>query len=143
MRQLVMIFVMLCFLFACQSEDEFASATKTEHTATNKTAVKSEKVVKVKVIEKSNVKKVVANMITVQGTIHYFDLEGGFYGIITKNGQKLLPLNLAKEYQQAGAVIEVEGELVQDMMTIQQWGTPFKIYHLELISAAIVHNRLQ
>jgi hypothetical protein len=67
-------------------------------------------------------------------TVNYYDFEGGFYGLVTKTGDKLLPMNLAKEFQLPGTVLKVQGQLIKDMMTIQQWGQPFKITHVELIS---------
>ena len=69
-----------------------------------------------------------------QGKVQYFNLEGGFYGIVTESGQRLLPMNLAKEFQQNGALIKVKGT-IKNVMTIQQWGTPFTITEIELISA--------
>lgn len=78
--------------------------------------------------EKSMPKK----SLTYQGTIQYFELEGGFYGIITQQGKKLLPMNLDKQYQQNGAVIEFSGHK-KDVMTIQQWGTPFTIEEIKII----------
>jgi len=67
-------------------------------------------------------------------TVNHYDFEGGFYGLVTNTGDKLLPMNLAKEYQLPGTVLKVQGELIKDMMTIQQWGQPFKITHVELIT---------
>jgi len=69
------------------------------------------------------------------GTIQFMEFEGGFFGLVTDKGEKLLPMNLAKEYQQVGAIVKVQGKFVTDMMTIQQWGTPYKITKIELIKA--------
>ncbi len=69
-----------------------------------------------------------------KGTIQYIGLEGGFYGIVTDKGEKLLPMNLDKKYMKQGTVINFSGNYVKDMMTIQQWGTPFKINDVHLIS---------
>ncbi|MFT6902900.1 MAG: hypothetical protein ACJAXS_003119 [Colwellia sp.] len=67
-----------------------------------------------------------------RGRVQFLNLEGGFYGIITDSGKKLLPMNMAKEFAQNGAVVRVKGK-VKDVMTIQQWGTPFTITDIELI----------
>jgi hypothetical protein len=67
-----------------------------------------------------------------RGRVQFLNLEGGFYGIITDSGKKLLPMNMAKEFAQNGAIIRVKGK-VKDVMTIQQWGTPFMITDIELI----------
>ncbi|HBY85789.1 MAG TPA: hypothetical protein DEO86_07945, partial [Colwellia sp.] len=60
-----------------------------------------------------------------QVTVKYYDFEGGFYGLISQTGDKLLPMNLAKQYKLQGTILKVKGELIKDMMTIQQWGQPF------------------
>jgi len=70
-----------------------------------------------------------------QATVHFKNLEGGFYGFITKSGTKLLPLNLDKAYRMHGAVVKFKGEVKKGMRTIQQWGTPFQISQIELIKA--------
>lgn len=68
-----------------------------------------------------------------QVTVAYYSFEGGFYGLTTTDGIKLLPVNLANEYQVAGSIIKVKGQLIKDAMTIQQWGTPFEIEDVELV----------
>ena len=68
-----------------------------------------------------------------QVTVSYYDLEGGFYGLTSETGGKLLPMNLAKQYKFQGTVLKVKGEVIKDMMTIQQWGQPFRIIDVELI----------
>jgi hypothetical protein len=67
-----------------------------------------------------------------RGRVQFLNLEGGFYGIITDSGKKLLPMNMTKEFAQNGAIVRVKGK-VKDVMTIQQWGTPFTINDIELI----------
>jgi len=69
-----------------------------------------------------------------QGTVQYYNLEGGFYGIVTTDGKRILPMNLSKEYKIIGAVIKFRGKAL-DVKTIQQWGTPFKLTEVQLISA--------
>jgi hypothetical protein len=68
-----------------------------------------------------------------QVTVKYYDFEGGFYGLTTKAGDKLLPMNLAKQYQLPGTVLKVKGQIITGMATIQQWGQPFTINDTELI----------
>jgi hypothetical protein len=68
-----------------------------------------------------------------QVTVNYYDLEGGFYGLISHTGSKLLPMNLAKQYQLPGTILKVKGETIKGMATIQQWGQPFKITDVELV----------
>lgn len=68
-----------------------------------------------------------------QVTVKRFDFEGGFFGLVGKEGQRLLPMNLSKKYQVNGTVLKVRGHIIEDMMTIQQWGSAYKITDVELI----------
>ena len=64
-----------------------------------------------------------------------FDPSNGFFGLVTKKGTKLLPMNLTKTYHQHGAIVKFRGVMLKEMVTIQQWGTPFKIEDIELIES--------
>ena len=68
-----------------------------------------------------------------RGRVQFLNLEGGFYGIITDSGRKILPMNMAQEFAQNGAIVRIKGK-VKNVMTIQQWGTPFTITEIELIT---------
>ena len=68
-----------------------------------------------------------------QGTIQHFNFEGGFYGIITNEGEKLLPMNLPQHYQKKGLKIKVRGQLITDIMTMNQWGSPFQIIEISSV----------
>jgi hypothetical protein len=74
-------------------------------------------------------------------TVNYYNFEGGFYGLVTSTGGKLLPMNLAKEYQVPGTVLKIKGEMIKDMITIQQWGQPYQISDVELITLGNVENQ--
>ncbi len=67
------------------------------------------------------------------GTVHFLEMEGGFYGIITDKGVKLLPMGLDKEYMVSGTIINFDGEFVKDRATIQQWGQLFRVKSIKLI----------
>lgn len=67
------------------------------------------------------------------GKLQFINLEGGFYGFIGDNGERLLPLGLDKKYRQHGAEIKILGYIDKDIMTIQQWGQPFKVLKVEMI----------
>lgn len=69
-----------------------------------------------------------------QVKVVYLSFEGGFYGLITENGTKLLPMNLAKEYKIAGTVLKVSGHEIKDLMTTKQWGLAYKIDDIKLIT---------
>jgi putative hemolysin len=61
------------------------------------------------------------------GVVKYIDLEGGFYGIVTVDGEEYYPLNLADELKVDGADVTFTAMKQKDTMTIQQWGTPIRI----------------
>ncbi|WNC69022.1 hypothetical protein RI845_02445 [Thalassotalea nanhaiensis] len=69
------------------------------------------------------------------GTLKFYNLEGGFFGFTGDNGERFLPLNLDKKYQQNGAKIKIFGKVDNDIMTIQQWGKPFRVEQVEIIKA--------
>ena len=69
------------------------------------------------------------------GTLKFYNLEGGFFGFIGDNGERFLPLDLDKKYQQNGAKIKIFGKVDNDIMTIQQWGQPFRVEQVEVIKA--------
>ncbi len=61
------------------------------------------------------------------GTIVYNDLEGGFYGLVTDDGTRYLPLNLPDEFAQDSLSVAFRGIVRTDVATIQQWGTPLDL----------------
>lgn len=117
------------FLISCQHEAANSSKVEAVELATTNAA-------QVSTMPKNNLpKKVDMKELSFTATVTFFNLEGGFFGLVTKEGKHWLPMNLKKEFHQHGAVIKVKGKEIKDMMTIQQWGTPFSITHIELISA--------
>jgi hypothetical protein len=65
--------------------------------------------------------------ITGTGMIMYFDLEGGFYGIVADDGERYLPLNLPEDYRQDGIAVRFTVVEKSGLATIYQWGTPVEI----------------
>jgi len=69
----------------------------------------------------------------VEVKVVYLNFEGGFYGLVTKNGKKLLPMNLAKEYRIEDTILKIKADKVEGLVTIQQWGVPYKLTDVKLI----------
>lgn len=67
------------------------------------------------------------------GTIVFIDLEGGFYGIVTDDGERYLPLDLPADYRNDGLRVRFSADVANDTATIQQWGTPVEIVEIERI----------
>ncbi|MEW6991454.1 hypothetical protein AADZ91_12280 [Colwelliaceae bacterium 6441] len=68
-----------------------------------------------------------------KATVIYISLEGGFFGLLTEDGKKLLPLKLPNKFQQNGALVNVLGKVNSKVVTFQQWGIPFEIQQINLI----------
>jgi hypothetical protein len=128
-KKIVYIILLGSMLMSCQQN----SITPVE-----KSSVKSEEVAKSEVAKmsiKPSLGKVDMKQLSFTARVQYMNLEGGFFGLVSKEGKHWLPMNLKKEFQQHGAIIKVTGSALNDIMTIQQWGTPFSITHIELIKA--------
>ena len=117
----------LGLLTACQTDNISDSNANVEATANTVTAEK--KITKSIEVTKEPMREVNQWQ---QGQLVFMQLEGGFYGIISATGEKLLPLNLSEVYYQAGAKIRFKAEQA-NVETIQQWGTPVTIVAIELI----------
>lgn len=91
--------------------------------------------------EKQHKGEEVMPLIKIRGTVKYLNLEGGFYAIYADDGAKYTPFNLAKEYRIAGLVVEIEGRLMDDMLSIQQHGEMLKIESVKIIDASQAEDR--
>ncbi|GIV57848.1 MAG: hypothetical protein D6746_05785 [Bacteroidetes bacterium] len=65
------------------------------------------------------------------GTIHYVDLEGGFYGLVADDGTRYLPLNLDASFRKDGLRVRFEA-VPEDVLTLQQWGRPVRLTAIEV-----------
>ncbi len=64
------------------------------------------------------------------GTIQFFDLEGGFYGLVADDGARYDPLNLDEAFQQDGLRVRFRARLRTGVLTIRQWGKPVEILEM-------------
>ena len=72
------------------------------------------------------------NTVSGKGTVIHFNLEGGFYGIVTDNGGHYLPENLGADFQQDSLRVYFEGVLT-NKVTIQQWGNTIRLTKIQRI----------
>lgn len=70
------------------------------------------------------------------GTIRYINLEGGFYGIEADDGQRLDPVNLSSQYRQNGLRVRFRVRMVDEVLTIHQWGTPVEILEIDVLTTS-------
>ncbi len=68
-----------------------------------------------------------------RGVITHVGLSGGFYGIITPEGEQYVPTNLPEEFMEDGIEVEFRGKVQEEMVGIQMWG---KYIELEEIKRA-------
>jgi len=67
----------------------------------------------------------------VTGTIRYLDLEGGFYGIISDDGDKYDPINLMDELEIDGLKVKFSAKILKDQASTHMWGTMIEITEIE------------
>lgn len=63
------------------------------------------------------------------GEVIYVPVEGGFYGIISSNGQKLNPMNLDESLKREGTALEGVYRVREDVVGFRQWGTTVELIH--------------
>jgi hypothetical protein len=60
--------------------------------------------------------------LTIAGTVHYTDVEGGVYTIRTDDGINYDPTNLPAAFKKEGLAVEAEGRKPENMAGIHQVG---------------------
>jgi len=71
------------------------------------------------------------NIVSGTGTIIFLDFEGGFYGILSDDGEHYDPVNLSKEFQVDGLRVRFEVKILQDVLSFHMWGKVVSIRHIE------------
>lgn len=67
------------------------------------------------------------------GTVKFLDFEGGFYGIISDNGENYDPINLSKEFQVDGLRVRFDAKKQENVASFHMWGTIIEIINIERI----------
>ena len=67
------------------------------------------------------------------GEVQYIDLEGGFYGIITDDGEHYEPNNLASEFMVDDLQISFKAKVMKDQVSFRMWGTIIEILEIEVL----------
>ena len=65
------------------------------------------------------------------GTITYLGIEGGFYGIVTDDGQHYDPIDLPDEFKQDGLRIRFTAQERRDQASFHMWGVIVEIKYIE------------
>lgn len=75
-------------------------------------------------------------MISIRGKAVYVSLEMGFWGIQTPSGKKYLPINMPEQLKENGSMVACKAIVVDDVVSMQMWGTPVKIVSFETIGTS-------
>lgn len=67
------------------------------------------------------------------GEVQYIDIEGGFYGIITDDGEHYEPNNLASEFMVDDLQISFKAKIMEDQVSFHMWGTIIEILEIEVL----------
>lgn len=68
---------------------------------------------------------------TIEGTVVYNEIEGGFWGIKTDDGRRFVPVNpLPESVRKDGARVSARIVPVQVLSTMQ-WGEHVEVQHIE------------
>lgn len=67
---------------------------------------------------------------TVRGTLRYFDLEGGFWGIVTDSGERLRVVGAAAPGWRDASRVVARVRRLPEGPSLQQWGEPVAIVEL-------------
>jgi hypothetical protein len=68
------------------------------------------------------------------GRVRYIDLEGGFYGIVSDNGENYDPLNLPDEFKQDYLNISFKAKILTNQSSYHMWGKIVYIIEIEKIN---------
>ena len=65
-----------------------------------------------------------------KGTVVFMDLEGGFYGIESEDGERYFPINLPVIFREDGLRVAFDMRIRTDVMTTVMWGTTVEIIEI-------------
>ena len=82
----------------------------------------------------------VAAVESVRGVLSFFDLEGGFWGIVSDAGERLRVVGLAAPTWRDGARVVARIKRLPSGPSLQQWGEPIEVVDLR-IEAAVAEPR--
>jgi hypothetical protein len=121
----LLLILLMTFIFSCQQELVPADGTGDDSRAVLEAADPADPVDSAGPVTK---------LIKDRGVIRYIDLEGGFYGIIGRNG-KYDPINLPKAFQQDGLQVQLVAKVCNDMASFHMWGILVELISLKTIGS--------
>jgi hypothetical protein len=74
------------------------------------------------------------------GEVKYIDLEGGFYGIVSDDGENYDPLNLPDEFKQDGLRVRFKARVAKNQNSFHMWGKLVYILEIEKLEEGKLIN---
>lgn len=68
-----------------------------------------------------------------EATVRYIDLEGGFWGLISADGSRYLPVKLEEKYRKDGLNVSVKARILEDRADFRMWGSQVEILEIKAI----------
>lgn len=69
----------------------------------------------------------------IKGRVKFVDIGPGFYGIVTQDGEELLPINFPEQLKYEAQEIELLTTNADDFMSVFMWGRPVKVHGFKTI----------
>ncbi|MBV6656109.1 MAG: hypothetical protein KI786_20255 [Mameliella sp.] len=73
--------------------------------------------------------------IKIKGTVKYLNMEGGFWGIVSADGQEFRPVEMPEQLKHDGEAVEVTLLPVEEEMSLYMWGQPVKLITFHTLNA--------
>ena len=70
-----------------------------------------------------------------KATVTHVTIEGGFYGLVTDTGERLLPIQMSSEFRQNGLRVRYDGAADDNQISVYQWGTLTKLTSIKKLPA--------
>jgi len=80
---------------------------------------------------KEKEKEDAGDMVTGTGTVIYMSMEGGFYGILSDDGEHYDPVNLEQEFKVDGLRVSFEAKILRNYGSIHMWGRIISILKIQ------------
>lgn len=71
------------------------------------------------------------NIVSGTGTITFLDFEGGFYGIVSDDGEHYDPIALGETFQVPGLRVFFKVQIEENMSSSHMWGKIVRVLHIE------------
>ena len=71
------------------------------------------------------------NYVEGTGEIKYIDLEGGFYGIVSDDGEHYDPKNLPDDFKEDGLLVSFKLVVLENQVSYHMWGEVVRIINIE------------